>query len=95
MENLLHVLTFILFQTEYGVVNMLQKSAKELEEQKGENWLDDDFIMGVVMDHTAAGKWVGLQGVIDSLVFYAAFNNSPVISRRFLCKLPVLLVHLS
>ena len=27
-------------------------------------------------------------------VFYATFNNIPVISRRFLSKLPVLLVHL-
>ena len=32
---------------------------------------------------------------VDCLVFYAAFNNLPVISRRFLDKLPVQLVHLS
>ena len=33
--------------------------------------------------------------VTDYLVFYAAFNNVSVISRRFLNKLPALLVHLS
>ena len=32
---------------------------------------------------------------IEYLVFYAAFNIVQVISRRYLGKLPVLLVHLS
>ena len=34
---------------------MLKKHGKELTETKGEDWLDDGFVLGVVMDLTAAG----------------------------------------
>lgn len=35
---------------------MLKKYGEELKETNGEDWLGDDFIMGVIMDLTAAGK---------------------------------------
>ena len=35
---------------------MLKKYGEELGKSKGDNWLNDDFIMGVIMDMSAAGK---------------------------------------
>ena len=45
-----------MFQSERGLVSMLKKYGEELGKSKGDNWLNDDFIMGVIMDMSAAGK---------------------------------------
>nr|AEW43452.1 cytochrome P450 [Solen grandis] len=49
-----------------GLVNMLQKLGKTLSEEKGEDWLDEDFVMGVIMDLTAAAV-VPLQNTLSVL----------------------------
>ena len=47
-----------IFQSERGLVSMLKKYGEELGKSKGDNWLNDDFIMGVIMDMSAAGKFL-------------------------------------
>ena len=44
------------FQSERGLVSMLKKHVKELSETRGNDWLDEGFILGVIMDLTAAGN---------------------------------------
>ena len=44
------------FQSDRGLISMLKKYGEELGKSKGDNWLNDDFIMGVIMDMSAAGK---------------------------------------
>ena len=58
---------------------MLKKYGAELRETKGEDWLDDDFIMGVIMDLTAAGmklSYIKMKG------FYSPSSSITVISYR-------------
>lgn len=56
-----------------GLVSMLKKYGAELRETKGEDWLDDDFIMGVIMDLTAAAI-VPLQNTLSVLFLVLAHH---------------------
>ena len=51
---------FCTFQTDRGLVAMLKKHGKELSETNGGDWLDTGFVLGVIMDLTAAGNTPGL-----------------------------------
>lgn len=52
-------------KSDCGLVHMLKELSQQLKTQ-GKDWLTDDFIMGVIMDHTAAAI-VPLQNTLSAL----------------------------
>lgn len=66
-------------QSDRGLVAMLKKHGKELYETTGDNWLDTGFVLGVIMDLTAAAI-VPLQRTLS--VLFLVLAHHPAVQVR-------------
>lgn len=54
---------------------MLKKLAAKINEEKGETWLTEQFMMGVIMDLTAAGILYNILCTLKIIYVNAIFDT--------------------